>query len=207
MDFFSRKYLLRGDHTLGNDSISNALYAIGAVGSLILTIIFAYTLAINLILLPYVAIFEWVLVLAVIFIAFSMIAIYRDFGTKIPLIPLIILIIIEILATLLLADLLYPILLTFLDFATANLLVTWLGWILNLIAYILMGYSIWMTRNQIGVVASISGILFMIWGVVNLILNYMTFGAPPSIWDQAWLTGIIIVYLFAFIYFIKAIRS
>ncbi|MFX1300026.1 MAG: hypothetical protein ACFFAL_00775 [Promethearchaeota archaeon] len=192
---------------MGNDSTSNALYAIGAIGSLIIAITFAYTLAIILISLPYVAIFEWVLILAVIFVAISMIAIYRDVGSKIPLVPLIVLIVLEILATLMIFGLLFPILTTFLDYATADLLINWLFWILYLIAYVLMGYSIWMTRDQIGVMASISGVLFMIWGVVNLVLNYMTFGFPPSLLDQIWLAGITIVYLVAFIYFIKAIRS
>jgi hypothetical protein len=192
---------------MGNDSTSNALYAIGAIGSLILTIIFAYTLAVVLLVLPSVAILEWVLILAVIFVAFSMLAIYRDVGSKIPLVPLIVLLILEILITLELLGLLFPMLLTFLDAATATLLVTWLFWLLYLIAYVLMGYSIWMTRDQVGGIASISGILFMIWGFANLLLRYISLGLPPSIWDQIWIAGVTIVYLFAFIYFIKAIRS
>jgi hypothetical protein len=192
---------------MGNDSTSNALYAIGAIGSIIIAIIFAYTLAVILIFLPSVAVLDWVLILAVIFVALSMIAIYRDIGSKIPLVPLIVLIILEILATLILLNILFPFLTTFLDLATADLLVNWLFWILYLVAYVLIGYSIWMTRDQVGGIATISGIIFMIWGVANLLLNFISFGLPPSIWNQIWLAGITIVYLLAFIYFIKAIRS
>ncbi len=192
---------------MGNDSASNALYAIGAIGSLIISIIFAYTLAVVLLFLPSVDVLDWVLILAIIFVAISMLAIYRDVGSKIPLVPLIVLIILEILVTLMFTDFLFPFLMNFLDLATAILYVNWIFWILYLIAYVLMGYSIWMTRDQVGVIASISGILFMIWSIVNLVLSYMTFGALPSLLDQLWLAGITIVYLFAFIYFVKAIRS
>ena len=190
---------------MGNDSTSNTLYAIGAIGSLVLTIIFAYSLAVILIFLPSIAIFEWVLILAIIFVAFSMLAIYRDFRSKIPLVPLIVLILLEILETLLFLNLLFPFLLTFLDLATATLLVNWLFWILYLIAYLLIGFSIWMTRDQVGIIATISGIIFMIWGAVNLLFNFISL--PPSLWDQLWLAGVTVVYLFAFIYFIQAIRS
>jgi hypothetical protein len=192
---------------MGKDSINNVLFALGAIGCLILVILFGYNLYSLLFAAPFLPILDWVAVLALVFVALAIVALYRETGSFIPLIAMILLLVLQILVALLLLDILFPLLLTVLDFATANLYLSWLFWIFYLIIYLILGYSIWMTRDEIGITATLAGILFMIWGFLNLVLQFLTYGLPPSILNQVWLVGVVLVYLFGFIYFIMALRE
>lgn len=192
---------------MGKDSTSNVLYALGAIACLVLALIFAYNLAGEFLALPPVDLLNWGIILGIMLLAIALIGIYRDTGSKIPFIPLILLLILQILAILIQLDLLFPVLLAFLDMGTAIMLVTWLFRIFYLFAYLLIGYSIWMTRDKVGIMATLAGIIFMIWGFLHVILQYLADGGAVLIWLELWMAGITIVYLLGFIYFIMAIRS
>ena len=79
--------------------------------------------------------------------------------------------------------------------------------ILWIIAFLLAGYSVWKTREQIGGFAALAGIIFMVWGFVRFVLRFLDYGLGPSIYDQLWFVGTIIIYLIFCIYFILATRS
>ncbi len=192
---------------MGKDTLNNVLFALGAIGCLILSILFFYNVYLLIYALPPVLILDWVAVLALVFLVLAIFGLYRETGNFLPLIAAILLLVLQILVALILLDILFPLLLTVLDFATANLYLSWLFWIFYLIIYVVLGYTIWLTRDDIGLIAMITGILFMIWGFVNLIIQFMNYGLPPSIWIQAWSMGVAIVYLFGFLYFVIALRK
>ncbi len=192
---------------MGKDSISNSLFALAALGSLLVVIVFAFNWYSFLFALPSIAIIDWITILALIFVAIGIIALYRETGSKIPLIAVILLLILQILVILLQLGILFPLLLTILDASTANLYLSWIFWIFYLIIFLVIGYSIWMTRDEIGIIATLTGIIFMIWGVLYLLVGFLGYGQPVSIWTQIRFAGLIIAYLLAFIYFLKALRS
>ncbi len=192
---------------MGKDSLNNGLFALGAIGSLLVVLVFAFNLYSFLFALPPVTLIDWITILALILVAIAIIAFYRETGKAVPLIAVILLLVLQILVILLQLNILFPLLLTILDPSTANLYLTWIFRIFYLIIFLVIGYSIWITRDEIGVIATLSGIIFMIWGVLYLILGFLADVLPSSIWTQLRMAGLIIVYLFAFIYFIKALRS
>lgn len=192
---------------MGKDSTNNILYGLGAIGSLILVMINAYMLFAMLLSLFLSEIVRWTVVLGSILVVIGILALYRETGIKLLLIVVILYLVMEILVIMNLLGVLYGILLTFLDYSTANLMLNWLFWIFYLIIYTIVGYAIWTTRDEIGIIAIPTGLLLMLWGIINLVLQYLGYGISPSIWDQIWLTGLVIVWLFAFIYFIQAIRT
>lgn len=196
-----------GDHLMGKDSTNNILFALGAFGSLILVMINAYMLYAMLLSLYLSEIIRWTIVLGSILVAIGILALYRETGIKFLLIAVILYLVMEILVIMNLLGVLYEILLTFLDYNTANLMLNWIFWIFYLIIYMIVGYAIWTTRDEIGIIAAPTGLLLMIWGIINLVLQYLGYGISPSIWDQIWLTGLVIVWLFAFIYFLMEMRS
>lgn len=192
---------------MGKDSTNNILFALGAFGSLILVMINAYMLYAMLLSLYLSEIIRWTIVLGSILVAIGILALYRETGIKFLLIAVILYLVMEILVIMNLLGVLYGILLTFLDYNTANLMLNWIFWIFYLIIYMIVGYAIWTTRDEIGIIATPTGLLLMIWGIINLVLQYLGYGISPSIWDQIWLTGLVIVWLFAFIYFFMEMRS
>jgi hypothetical protein len=192
---------------MGKDSLNNVLFALGVIGCLILAILFSYNIYLLLYALPYLLILDWVAVLALVLVALALIALYRETGSFLPLIAMILLLILQLLVTLLLLDILFPLLLTVWDMATANLYLSWLFWIFYLVIYLLIGYSFWLTRDDIGIIATLAGIIFMIWGILNLVLQFLTYGALPSILNQIWSVGVALVYFFGFLYFIMALRN
>ena len=192
---------------MGKDTTNNVLFALGAIGSLLIVIVFAinlYSLLVAPLSVPFI---DWITILALILVAIAIIGIYRETGRKIPLIAVILLLILQLLVILLQLNILFPLLLTFLDAATADLYLTWIFWIFYLIIYLVIGVSIWITRDEIGFIATITGIIFMIWSVLYLIFGFLGYGSPLSLWTQLRFAGLIIVYLLAFIYFIQALRK
>ncbi len=186
---------------MGKDRISDVLYAIGAAASLILgtvTVIYFF--------FPTFYVLGFVAFSSLIFIALGIIAIYHDSGNKISIISAIFFVL-AILASYRIFDVLFQLLLQFLDYDTMELVVNWFIWMLWLVTYLLFGVSIWLTHNQVGSIAKIAGVVFMIWAVVELVLHFLGFGLILSIWHLMRLAGMVIIYLFAFIYFIAAIRS
>ena len=192
---------------MGKDSLNNGLFALGAIGSLLVVIVFAFNLYSLLFALSTDPIIDWITILALILVAIAIIALYRETGSKLSLIAVILLLILQILVILLQLNILFPLLLTILDPSTANLYLSWIFWIFYLIIFLVIGYSIWMTRDKIGIIATLTGIIFIIWGILYLIIGFLGYGLPASIWTQLRFTGLIIAYLFAFIYFLKALRS
>ncbi|MFX1317831.1 MAG: hypothetical protein ACFE9D_10015 [Promethearchaeota archaeon] len=192
---------------MGKDSTNNVLFALGAIGSLLVVIVFAFNLYSLLFAVPSVPILEWVTILALILVAIAIIGISRETGRKIPLIAVILLLILQLLVILLEFNILFPLLLTFLDAATANLYLSWIFWIFYLIIFLVIGFSIWITRDEIGIIATITGIIFMIWSVLYLIIGFLGYESPLPIWTQLRFAGLIIVYLLAFIYFVQALRK
>ncbi len=192
---------------MGKDSTNNILFGLGAIGSLILVMINAYMLYAMLLSLYISEIVSWTVVLGSILVVIGILALYRETGMKFLLIAVILYLVMEILVIMNLLGVLYGILLTFLDYNTANLILNWLFWIFYMIIYIIIGYAIWTTRDEISIIAAPTGLLIMIWGIINLVLQYLGYGISPSVWDQIWLTGLVIVWLFAFIYFIMAMRN
>lgn len=189
------------------DSTNNILFGIGAIGSLILVMTNAFNLYVLLFVLPFVPLTAWIIVIGSFLVIIGIIALYRETGNKLSLIAVILYFVLQVLAILIQLDILFPILLTVLDFATAYLMLNWLFWIFYLIIYLLFGYTIWTTREEIGIMATLTSIILMIWGVLNLVIQFIEYGLPPSILTQLWMGGIVIVWLFAFIYFIMALRS
>lgn len=192
---------------MGKDSTNNVLFALGAIGSLLVVIVFAFNLYSLLFAVPSVPILEWVTILALILVAIAIIGISRETGRKIPLIAVILLLILQLLVILLEFNILFPLLLTFLDAATANLYLSWIFWIFYLIIFLVIGFSIWITRDEIGIIATITGIIFMIWSVLYLIIGFLGYESPLPIWTQLRFAGLIVVYLLAFIYFVQALRK
>jgi hypothetical protein len=199
----------KGVFKMGKDTTNNVLFALGAIGSIIIIIIFAYYFATHYIpfLPPLTDIMNWLNILAVIFVTLAIIALYRETGSILTLLAVILFLIQVILALLEILNILGPFILSLPDPITAELAVIWANWIIWLLAFLLLGYSIWMRRDEIGVIATITGILFMIWGFIRLILRFLDYGLGPSIYDQMWFIGTIIIFLFALIYFIMEIRS
>ncbi len=192
---------------MGKDSTNNILFVLAALGSLLVVIVFAFNWYSLLFALPPNALIDWITVLALIFVAIGIIALYRETGSMIPLIAVILLFILQIIVILLQLGILFPLLLTILDPSTANLYLTWMFWIFYLVIFLAIGYSIWMTRDEIGIIATLTGIIFMIWGVLYLLVGFLGYGQPVSIWTQIRFAGLILAYLCAFIYFLKALRS
>ena len=193
---------------MGKDSTSNVLYILGALGSILLVIIAAYYLSTHFFTLPdYTFITGWVNVLAVILVAFAFLGIYRDFGSIVPIIAMIFFLISQIIPTLALLNILGPFILTLPDPVTAELALIWASYIIWIIAFLLAGFSVYMSRGEVGGVATIAGIIFMIWGFIRFVLRYLDLGLGPSIYDQLWFAGVIIIYIIAFVYFLLAMRS
>ena len=149
----------------------------------------------------------YVVVLGSLLVVIGIIALYRETGIKLLLIAVILYLVLQMLAIMNLIGILFGMLLTFLDYNTANLMLNWIFWIFYMIIYVIVGYAIWTTRDEIGIIATLTGIIFMIWGVLNLVVQFIGYGISPSIWDQIWLTGLVIAWLFALIYFIMALRN
>jgi len=192
---------------MGKDSTNNILFGLGAIGTLILVMVNAYMLYALLVFLPLFPFVGWVIVLGSISVVIGIIALFRETGIKLLIVAVILYLVLQILVIMNLLGVLFSILLTVLDYNTANLMLNWIFWIFYMIIYLVVGYAIWTTRDEIGIIATLTGIILMIWGVINLILQFIGYGISPSIWDQIWLTGLVIVWLFAFIYFIMAIRN
>ena len=192
---------------MGKDSTNNILFGLGAIGALILVMINAYMLYALLLSLSPSDILGYVVVLGSLLVVIGIIALYRETGIKLLLIAVILYLVLQILAIMNLIGILFGILLTFLDYNTANLMLNWIFWIFYMIIYVIVGYAIWTTRDEIGIIATLTGIIFMIWGVLNLVVQFIGYGISPSIWDQIWLTGLVIAWLFALIYFIMALRN
>jgi hypothetical protein len=106
-----------------------------------------------------------------------------------------------------LLNILGPLLLSLPDPVTAELIIIWVMWILWIVAFLLAGISVWKTRDQIGGFATITAIIFMVWGFIRFVLRFLDYGLGPSIYDQLWFAGTFIIYLLALIYFILAIRN
>lgn len=193
---------------MGKDTTSNVLYALGAIGSILLVIVAAYSLSTHFFVLPdYTFMLSWVNVLALILVGLAFLGIYRDIESFIPILTIIFFLIPAIISALGLLNILGPLILTLPDPVTAELALIWATWIIWIIAFLLAGYSVWMTREQIGGFATIAGIIFMIWGFIRFALRFLDYGLGPSIYDQLWFVGTIIIYLIACVYFILAIRS
>jgi hypothetical protein len=193
---------------MGKDSTNNVLFVLGAIGSLLLIIIGAYSLATHYMILPdYTDIFNWLNLLAIFLVVLAILAVYRELGGIIPILAMILFLIQAILSLLGLLNILYPFILSLPDPVTAELAFIWATWIIWLLGFLLLGLSVWWRRDDVGGIATIAGILFMIWGVVRLILRFLDYGMGASIYDQMWFVGTIIIYLLAMIYFIMEMRS
>ncbi|MFX0168989.1 MAG: hypothetical protein ACFE89_06450 [Candidatus Hodarchaeota archaeon] len=192
---------------MGKDSTTNILFGIGTIGALILLIANAFVLYSLLFALPSVAIMGWIVVLGSILVILGLTGLYRQTENKSLLIAIILYLILQILIILIQFDILFPLLVPIMGFDTANRMLNWIFWIFYLLIYLIFGYNAWTTRDDIGIIASITGILLMAWSVLNLVFQFIEYGVPPSIWSQIWAAGLVIVWLFIFIYFIKAFRD
>jgi hypothetical protein len=182
---------------MGKDSANNILFLLGAISNIIVIGIAAYFLATHYLVLPdYILIANWINVLAIFLLALAVFAIYRETENYIPLIAMILTFITAIIGSLQLLGIL-----------VGGIELTWAIWIFSLITTLLIGFVFWMTREQIGSFAALTGIITMIWAIIRLILRVLDYGLGPSIYDQLWFVGTIVISLFAAIYFILAYRS
>ncbi|MFX0056149.1 MAG: hypothetical protein ACFFAX_10060 [Promethearchaeota archaeon] len=82
-----------------------------------------------------------------------------------------------------------------------------INWILGAIFAFLIGYSFYLTRDKIGIYATVSGIFFIIWAFVNVVLKYLNFEATGDPNGFSNISIIAIVMAISAIYFILAMRS
>lgn len=182
---------------MGKDSTNNILFLLGAIGSILVVGIASYYLATHYGVPSDFAYYtEWINVFANILAALAIFAIYRETENYIPLIAAILAFVQVITAILLILGIL-----------VGGLELTWMIWIIALITTLLIGFSFWITRDEIGSFAAIAGIIFMIWAFVRLVIRYLDYGLGPTIYDQLWFAGTIVTALVAAIYFILAYRS
>jgi hypothetical protein len=182
---------------MSQDTTSNVWYILGVIGSVLYVIAAAYLLATHFMTLPdYILIMDWVANFGLILFALAFVGIYRDIDNFIPIFALIFFLIVAIIAALVRLGIL-----------VAELVPFWAIWIILIVAFLLAGFSVWKTQDQIGGFAKITAIIFIIWGFIQAVLRFLDYGLGPSIYDQLLFAGTIIIYLIAFIYFIRAIRS
>ena len=138
---------------MGKDSTNNILFLLGALSSILVIGIATYYLATHYMVLPdYTPITNCINVFGNILAALAIFAIYRETKNYIPLIAVILVFIQVIISSL-----------QILGILVGGIELTWAIWITALITTLLIGYSFWMTREQIGSFAAITGIVFMIW--------------------------------------------
>ncbi|MFW9864360.1 MAG: hypothetical protein ACFFEX_18065 [Candidatus Thorarchaeota archaeon] len=174
---------------MGKDSTNNVLYLLGAIGSIMGLASGIYYIAFGT-LVPG-GIDRLLLGGGFILIGISLLGIYRTSGSYIAIIAMLWSILYQIIGTIIFGILGYNI----------------FNWILPSIYLFLIGYIFYLTRDKIGIYATISGISFIIWSFANTVLKYLNFEATG---DPNALNNMVIItigMLIAAIYFILAIRS
>ncbi len=91
--------------------------------------------------------------------------------------------------------------------ATADWVLAWTFWILWVFVFLFFGLSMWVTRDEIGRVATIVGVVLVVWGWLQLVLQFFSHGVQASIFHFCWVLGSLLVYLLVLIYFTSASRK
>ncbi|MFW9968151.1 MAG: hypothetical protein ACFFEA_13430 [Candidatus Thorarchaeota archaeon] len=174
---------------MSKDSTNNVLYLLGVVGSIMAFINGIYYIAFGEVVPG--GIDRLLMGGGFLLIGIALLGIYRTYGSYIAILAMLWSILYQIIGTILFGI----------------LGVNVINWILGAIFSFLVGYSFYLTRDKIGIYATVSGIFFIIWGFVNMVLKYLNFEATG---DPNALNNIAIIPIamaISAIYFILAIRS
>lgn len=122
----------------------------------------------------------------------AFIALYRDFGSYIPL----------------LVTIMWP-LLQVVGLSVAPVLGTpnLVNMSMYLITFLLMGYSVYLFREPIGAFATLASIIFIIWGFGQFVVKSLHLGVSDPTLDLVNWAGFALVFFIALVYFILAMRS
>jgi hypothetical protein len=90
--------------------------------------------------------------------------------------------------------------------ATADWILAWSFWILWAFTFLFFGLSMWITRDEIGKVAAIGGPFLVIWGGLQLILQFFSHGVEGSIFQLFWILSSLPVYFLSLAYFVLAFQ-
>lgn len=193
---------------MSKDPINNILFMLGVIGSIIVVGINTYYLLSSFFASPFSnEILGWVSIFSIFLIALALLGIHRETTHFIPLIAMISFLVLVILNTLERLDILGPSLFFFLAIGLANMVYSWLIWIISLVAIWLLGYSMWITREWVGNFAVIAGVVLIISGITLLILRFLNYGLGATFYNLLICVRGIIVYILISIYFIMAIRN
>ncbi|MFW9787414.1 MAG: hypothetical protein ACFFE2_08410 [Candidatus Thorarchaeota archaeon] len=184
---------------MGKDRTSNILYGLGIIGGIMFLIGGAYILISGFVwagteLLP---IDRVLMASGSIIASFAYLGIYRDTESYIPIIPFLFFNLYQIIGMLL-----QPYL--HLGYFTPAYLV---NWSIMLIAFGFAGYSFYMTREKVGVVALIAGILFIIWAFLRIGVGYGVAVTEDLFFYQLRSVAETILGIVKLVYFILAIRT
>ncbi|MFX1606129.1 MAG: hypothetical protein ACFFDD_09490 [Promethearchaeota archaeon] len=185
---------------MGKDRTSNILYGVGIVGGIMGLLGGAYILIGGIVwhgteLVP----FDRVL-LAVggVLGSIAYLGLYRDTGSYIPIIPFLFSNLYQIIGLLLLQPYIH------LGYFTPAYLVLWS---FTLLSFGCAGYSFYMTRDEIGMVALIAGILFIIWAFLRIGVAYVIAETEDLFFYQLRAVGDTILTIASLAYFTLALRT